>query len=683
VYGASVQVSAPNTLAAISNLLSNTTYYFAAKSVDSSGVESDFSNEISYVTPAGANHPPTIDGPAGLILAQNAGPQIVALTGITSGAINEVETLKVTAKSSNTARVPNPAVSYTSPNAAGTLVFTPVTNAAGWATIYVMVQDGSLTSTQSFWVLLNNPPTLDALPDIVINEDDAVQRINLTGISSGGVNENQTLWIGATSSNTKLIPNPVVNYTSPNATGALTFVPVANAYGTAIITVTAMDDQYGNNTITRSFVVTVNPINDRPTLNAIGSMTADGGVARIVSLSGITSGAANEMQPLVVTATSSNPLLIPTPVVAYTSPNTAGTLNFTPASNAAGTATITVTVNDSQVANNLASQSFTVTVGSAPKISGVTATTTDARSMVVAWNTDRQATCYLEYGTNVIVDMVSGQTFGTTHSVVLTNLQPGTLYYLRVTATTPGGAVTQVATANTEVLQVIQLSAESGQLSGPIKISSSTNAQNGKYIATSNGNGSGTATYSLNLLRGPNYRVWARLKTSAGGGTFSMAFDGAAQRSVFAGDRFATNQLHWALLMDDSNRANAAIFSLEQGTHTLASRIGANIWMDEFIISNDPTWQPILGTTQPALTAVRTSATTAGLAWSDPSGNATAVAIEYSVDGVNFARSASVPAPASSITVGNLAPQTYYFRVYSYNSVDRTANSNVAVVLTF
>jgi len=42
----------------------------------------------------------------------------------------------------------------------------------------------------------------------------------------------------AVSSNPGLIPNPGVNYVSPNFTGTLTFTPVSNASGTTIITVT-------------------------------------------------------------------------------------------------------------------------------------------------------------------------------------------------------------------------------------------------------------------------------------------------------------------------------------------------------------------------------------------------------------------------------------------------------------
>jgi hypothetical protein len=63
---------------------------------------------------------------------------------------------------------------------------------------------------------------------------------------------------------------------------------------------------------------------------------------------------------LTITATSSNPGLIPTPTVQYTSPNVTGTLTFTPVANASGKARLSVTVSDHQ--NTPITRSFTVTV---------------------------------------------------------------------------------------------------------------------------------------------------------------------------------------------------------------------------------------------------------------------------------------------------------------------------------
>jgi hypothetical protein len=101
---------------------------------------------------------------------------------------------------------------------------------------------------------------------MAINENAAVQSVALTGISSGAANEIQTLTVTAISSNPNIIPNPTVTYTSPNNTGLITFTPVLNASGTATLSVTVNDGGTSNNIITRTFSVTVNPVNQLPTL---------------------------------------------------------------------------------------------------------------------------------------------------------------------------------------------------------------------------------------------------------------------------------------------------------------------------------------------------------------------------------------------------------------------------------
>src|SRR6185295_8745092 len=103
------------------------------------------------------------------------------------------------------------------------------------------------------------------------------------------------------------------------------------------------------NTITRTFDVTVSPVNDAPTLNALANLNvAQNASLQTVNLAGIGTGAANESQTLTITATSGNPSVIPNPTVNYLSPNATGTLTFTPVTDASGSALITVTVNDGQ-----------------------------------------------------------------------------------------------------------------------------------------------------------------------------------------------------------------------------------------------------------------------------------------------------------------------------------------------
>ncbi len=329
------------------------------------------------------NDAPTLDAIANPATVQEgAGVQTINLSGITAGP-NESQTLVITAVSNNTALIPNPTVNYTSPNASGSLTYTPVINQSGSAIVTVTVTDnggkanGGVDSfVRTFRVTVNDvnhAPTLDAIPNpATILEDAGLQLVGLTGISAGP-DEVQALTISAQSSNTALIPHPTVVYTSPDSKGNLEFIPAANQSGTAVITVTLRDDggtaNGGVDSITRSFTVTVNPVNDAPTLDAISDPPAilEGATTQTIQMAGITAGP-NETQSLKVSAVSSNTALIPNPAVIYTSANATGSLTYTPAADQAGTAVITVTVQDdggtANGGNDSFTRTFTVTVES-------------------------------------------------------------------------------------------------------------------------------------------------------------------------------------------------------------------------------------------------------------------------------------------------------------------------------
>lgn len=333
------------------------------------------------VTVNPVNDAPTLGSIANVSISEDAAAQTVNLTGIGTGAANEANTLVITASSSNQGLIPNPTVNYSSPNTTGSLNFTPVTGANGSAVITVTVNDGQSannTATRTFTVTVigvNDAPTLAAISNVSVNEDSGAQTVNLSGITTGNANETQTLTLIASSSNPGLIANPTVTYSSPSSTGSLLFTPAANASGTATISVTVNDGQAANNTVTQTFNVTVNPVNDVPTLAAISGRTiAENAGAQTISLTGIGTGATNETQTLTVTATSSDTGLIPNPTVNYASPSATGSLSFTPVANVNGSATITVTVNDNQAANNTTTRTFAVTVtsvNSAPTITSI------------------------------------------------------------------------------------------------------------------------------------------------------------------------------------------------------------------------------------------------------------------------------------------------------------------------
>jgi len=378
------------TNATFTGLVNGTTYYFAAASIDGNGFEGDLSNETSSTIPNQANQPPTLNALTSVTINEDAGAQTVSLAGISDGSTNESQTLTVTASSSNTGLIPNPTVTYTSPNTTGSIAFTPVANANGSATITVTVNDGASSDnivTRTFTVTVNavnDVPAIAAISTLNIAEDSGLQTVNLTGISSGAANESQTLTVTASSSNTGLIPNPAVNYTSPNATGSLTFTPVANASGSATITVTVNDGGAANNTATRTFTVNVSNSNDQPTLNTLANITINEGASQTVSLSGISTGSTNEVQTLSVTATSSSTGLIPNPTVSYTSPNATGSLNVSALTGVSGSATITVTVNDGGAANNTVTRTFTATINRLPTITAVAGQTNLINTSIAA-----------------------------------------------------------------------------------------------------------------------------------------------------------------------------------------------------------------------------------------------------------------------------------------------------------
>lgn len=113
--------------------------------------------------------------------------------------------------------------------------------------------------------------------------------------------------------------------------------------------------------------ITVNPVNDAPTLNTISnpaSILVNSG-QQTINLAGISSGP-EEKQALTITAVSNNHSLIPDPTVTYQYADTTGSLNYTPVAGAIGTALITVTVSDGQSANATFTRTFTVTVSPIP-----------------------------------------------------------------------------------------------------------------------------------------------------------------------------------------------------------------------------------------------------------------------------------------------------------------------------
>ena len=152
-------------------------------------------------------------------------------------------------------------------NGNGTVTYAPAANYNGSDSFAYTISDGhggTATATVTLTVVaVNAPPAFDSIGNQTVVEDATAQSVAVTGVSAGPADEaGQTVTFTAVSSNPAVVPNPTVSGTGANRT--LTFQPAANANGSVTITVTADDGQSANNTFSRTFTITVTPVNDAP-----------------------------------------------------------------------------------------------------------------------------------------------------------------------------------------------------------------------------------------------------------------------------------------------------------------------------------------------------------------------------------------------------------------------------------
>ena len=324
------------------------------------------STETFVVTVNSVDDAPTASPISDVRINEDAADVVVTVSGVTPGP-GESQTVRMTATSNNTDLIANPTVVYASPDATGQLQFQPMPNRSGAAVISVVIEDAgadgdfsttsdNLSVTESFIVLVdavNDQPTLDALADQTVTEDSGSHSINLTGITAG-VNEADPMRIIVSSNDPSPVSNFNVTYASPASTGQFSYTPLPNRFGTATVIVTVEDagpdrdfaTSSDNRTFSQSFELTVAPVADSPSFDTPSDQTLDEDSSpTTITITGITAGL-GETDTLRVTATSSNPGLIPDPTITYTSPSDTAELVLAPVADGFGSATIVLTVED-------------------------------------------------------------------------------------------------------------------------------------------------------------------------------------------------------------------------------------------------------------------------------------------------------------------------------------------------
>ncbi|HVJ66142.1 MAG TPA: tandem-95 repeat protein [Bdellovibrionota bacterium] len=280
----------------------------------------------------------------------------------------------VSMSSSNTSVVANSAVAWSGTAPSCTATITPVANATGTSTITLTVTDGSLTANDPFVLTVNadnDAPTISNIANTSTAEDtDKAISFTINDIDS-------TLTCGASvsmsSSNTSIVANSAVVWsgTAPSCTGTIT--PVANANGTATITFTVTD---GSLTANDTFDLTVNAVNDAPVISDQSDTSTSEDTAKAVSFS-ITDVDSTLSCGSSVSMSSSNTSVVANSAVVWSGTAPSCTATITPATNATGTSTITLTVSDGSLT---AADPFVLTVNGdndAPTISNIADTSTN------------------------------------------------------------------------------------------------------------------------------------------------------------------------------------------------------------------------------------------------------------------------------------------------------------------
>lgn len=318
----------------------------------------------------------------------------------------------------------------------------------------------------------NVPPTISAITAKSTDEGVATSAIPFTiGDTDSTVTCSN---VAATSSNTTLVPMANVVITGSAPTCYVTITPVASQLGSSniVLTLTDTGTPLPAQTATSSFTLTVNSVNDAPTISAITPQSTNedttlSGVAftiadidSVVTCSNVAAVSSNTSlvsnNNITISGTAPNCLISMSPNL-----NQSGTANITltltdngspaPAKTASTVLALTVSaVNDAPVVSTISGQSTTQNVAKvvAFTISDIDSTLTCAGSVLVT-----SSNTTLVPNTNIVV---SGTAPNCTATITPANNQSGSTT-MSVKVTDNGLPLPAKSTTNTFVLTVAQV----------------------------------------------------------------------------------------------------------------------------------------------------------------------------------------------------------------------------------
>lgn len=198
--------------------------------------------------------------------------------------------------------------------------------------------ESDFSSEVAHTVLSNLPPTLTHITDRTINEDTATTAIPFTIGDAETAASN--LALSGTSSNLTLVPRANIVFGGSGSNRTVRVTPAPNQFGTTAITISVSD---GNLSRSRVFQLTVNPINDPPSIAPLADVVLSA-YARSTFLSIITADIDTPAANLVLRGASSDTNVLPNANIVLGGTGFTRTLTLHPVT--AGRATVTLTVSD-------------------------------------------------------------------------------------------------------------------------------------------------------------------------------------------------------------------------------------------------------------------------------------------------------------------------------------------------
>ena len=185
----------------------------------------------------------------------------------------------------------------------------------------------------------NTPPTIEAIADVVSNEDEAVAEIALVGDDKETIKSKLQYTVVA--NNADLVAPDGLVLRKTGSRRYLDITPLENAFGETDITVTVND---GIDEVSTTFKVTINAVNDPPTISAVEpiEINEDQTVSFTVTLTDIDTAP----EELKITGNAANAALLPSDNITSTGEGLTRTVTLSPGANMGGKTKVTLSVND-------------------------------------------------------------------------------------------------------------------------------------------------------------------------------------------------------------------------------------------------------------------------------------------------------------------------------------------------